>query len=265
MSQNASLSLGSGPFATYAHEPPAEDTFVAERFGHTKLSAIVRKPETGLNEVAAEKLSRLGVHIQRRDGVICGLIRVEPQNFVPLPGCTIKRRQHFRLESIDSFRIHRSSPLHQLGPIPFFEARALTDLQRTIEARWWALAEESERALARAHRFCASATIEVSPWRIQGAMSFEGHSLQLLFSPRGERACISAIDQRPVLTSSEVNYPSFKTGEPLPLEQLKLALGKARQYSNSEEQVPLEQAQQSIDLLFRDLELQENEMLESVA
>lgn len=123
------------------------------------------------------------------------LVELEPSRFAPVPGVLMPHRHPIQWTA-RGVRVLEPSPLAQLGTLavgPVADREALCAL---LEARWWALAEETERALLRARRVAPSARVALDPWRLEAQLDWGPRDIILWFSPRGDRALIMAMDGR---------------------------------------------------------------------
>ena len=132
------------------------------------------------------------------DGVIRGVLSVEPQRFETLPGAPIGPRQAFEVVLPRALRFADPSPLSQLGDLPILEATSAPKLVDKLIRAWSQRLQLIEAAVLAARAIAPNAQLYGDPWRIEGELSFDQHVVRLMFSPRGDRACVCAIDGRPV-------------------------------------------------------------------
>ena len=212
--------------------------------------------------VALSKLRWLGVQVYAgTDGIVRGQIQVDPRRFDPFEPARIAPLQRFEAIGPDRLHISPPEPLSQLGPVLFIDAQSHEELVARLAVGWRELVQRTRGALSVARTLSPDARLELDPWRIEGSLAVFGHAVRLLFSSRGDRACISAVDGRPVIsqaTSGRVILPV--AGPPdareseerwrAALEQAKACLGLVEPVVTPTR----EEESLSIDLLSRDLD-----------
>ncbi len=132
------------------------------------------------------------------DGVVRGVLHVEPRWFKSMPGAPIGPLQAFEVHMPGTLRFADPSPLSQLGNLPFLEAPSLRRLTDRLVRAWAQRVQLIEAALLTARELAPNAKLYGDPWRIEGEVPFREHMVSVMFSTRGDRACVCAIDGRPV-------------------------------------------------------------------
>lgn len=191
------------------------------------------------------------------DGVIRGVLGVEPRRFRTLPGAPIAPRQAFEVRVPGTLRFADPSPLSQLGDLPFLEAPSQTRLLEKIIRAWGQRVLLIEAAVLSARDLAPNAQLFGDPWRIEGEMSFGSHLVRMMFSTRGDRACVCGLDGRPV-DRAPVRRKILPVDQELTGEiwhaLLAEAVGQARACLGPPV-ISREERQLSVDLASRDLEI----------
>lgn len=89
-------------------------------------------------------------------------------------------------------RVLDPSPLARLGCLH----GTPNDLEASLEARWWSLAQETERALFRAGQVAPKAYVALTPWRIEAELERENTRVLVWFSAQGDRAVVMGLGGR---------------------------------------------------------------------
>ena len=132
------------------------------------------------------------------DGIIRGVLSVDPRQFESLPGAPIGPRQAFEVHMPGTLRFADPSPLSQLGNLPFLESPSLQKLTDKLVRAWAQRVQLIDAAVLTARGLAPNARLHGDPWRIEGEVPFQQHVVRIMFSTRGDRACVCAIDGRPV-------------------------------------------------------------------
>jgi len=205
--------------------------------------------------VAITKLKWLRVQVFAGD-VVKGQIMINPSCFEKLAGVTISSLQRFEVSGSDRLVIQAPSPLSKLGPIDFLEATSHEDLVLRIEGQWRAFVLGIGEAVKIAQRLASDAKLCFDPWRIEGTMIVNFERIRLLFSPRGDRACVTGIDNHPMINEPappRIILPVERGKDPEAHDRLwRSAIEQARKCV-AEVNAPHESQSLSLDLATRDL------------
>ena len=191
------------------------------------------------------------------DGVVRGVFTLEPRQFKTLPGAPIAPRQAFEVHMPGTLRFADPSPLSQLGDVPFLEATSLNRLTDKLIRAWSQRVQLIEAAVLTARGLAPNAQLYGDPWRIEGEVSYQNHMIRVMFSTRGDRACVCAVDGCPVdrapvrrkilPVDAKLNQEFWHSLLADAVDQAKPCLGPPV--------VSREERQLSIDLASRDLEI----------
>ncbi len=190
------------------------------------------------------------------DGVVRGVLSIDPKRFKTLPGAPIGPRQAFEMRVPGTMRFADPSPLSQLGDLPFLESPSLPRLIEKLIRTWSQRVQLIEAAVLAARRLAPNAQLFGDPWRIEGEVSFGNQMVRMMFSTQGDRACVCAIDGCPVdrapvprkilPVDADLPQPAWEYMLAGAIAQAKPCLGPPV--------VTREERQLSIDLASRDLE-----------
>lgn len=150
---------------------------------------------------------------RRSDGAIEGRLSVDPAAFEVIDGVEVKALHRFLV--IDSERLVFSapSPFAALGPVPFARASRSRQLLLIVQQSWRGLVARTRPSLELAQTLAPNAQVFGSPWRIEGSLRIHYEDVRLLFSRRGARACICALNGRPIVRAP--NEPRVVIAAPL--------------------------------------------------
>ena len=149
-------------------------------------------------------LRQIGVRLYRApDDTFLGRLSIDPLRFTGLEGLLPEPVQQVRISDSESFVFVPPSPLARLMAIPFRRANTFEALQDLIEKQWQKLVEETMKALEQARSLASNARVMAHPWRIEGSVRVHYEDLRLLFSPRGDRACVCGINGRALIVQPE--------------------------------------------------------------
>ena len=197
------------------------------------------------------------------DGVVRGVLSIEPRRFKALPGAPIAPRQAFEVRTPKTIRFADPSPLSQLGDLPLVEATSLTRLTERLVRAWAQRVQLIEAAVLTARALAPNAQLYGDPWRIEGEVPFREHMVRMMFSTRGDRACVVAIDGRPV-DRSPVRRKILPLDSEMTDELWSILLSDAVAQAKPCLGPPVvmrDERQLSIDLASRDLEIRPTEEL----
>jgi hypothetical protein len=211
------------------------------------------------SDVAVAKLRWLGVQVFKGgDGSVMGQIRVQPLRFAPLAGVRLEPHHRFRVLDKHRLQILAPSPLARCAPVPYLDLQSHEALEGLVEQAWQAVVAEAGQALAIAAQVAPDAHLLMEPWRIEGTVKVGQDEVRLLFSARGDRACVCGLNGRALVrqpASARIILP-VRTVAPRE-EQVALwraAIEQARVCMGPEREVIPEQASLSLDLASQDLE-----------
>lgn len=150
-------------------------------------------------ELSLRHLAAMGIPAAiESDGTVRGVITIDPRRFLALPGAPIAPRQAFEVTIPGTLRFADPSPLSQLGDLPFMETTSLAKMVDRLVRAWSQRVQLIEAALLTARNLTPNAQLFGDPWRIEGEVSFRHCTVRIMFSTRGDRACVCAVDGRPV-------------------------------------------------------------------
>ena len=210
-------------------------------------------------DVAVAKLRWLGVQVYKgSDGSVMGQIRVQPLRYTPLPGVRVEPHHRFRVLEGHRLQVLASSPLARCRPIPYLDLQSHLELENGLERAWRDAVEDAAQALAHATQVAPDAHLLMEPWRIEGNVKVGQDEVRLLFSARGDRACVCGLNGRALVrqpTGPRIILP-VRTEAPRE-EQVALwraAIEQARGCVAPQPEAVPEQAELSLDLASQDLE-----------
>lgn len=159
--------------------------------------------EIGLNsrarQIATTHLRHAGVRaFVTPRGAVRGQVLVHPERFPSIDGRGPEAEHPFVVLDGNTLRFLPSSSFHGFGPVDYVGFDGPIPFEKHLHQHWSAFGEQQLKALEAARTLTASAHIETPPWRIVGNTSHAHERLQLLFSPDGRRAVITAVGARPV-------------------------------------------------------------------
>ena len=201
------------------------------------------------------------------DGVVRGVLTIDPRRFKTMPGAPIAPRQAFEVRVPGAIRFRNPSPLSQLGDLTFMEAPSLPRLMEKLIRAWSQRVQLIEASVLAARRLSPNAQLFGDPWRIEGEVSFRDQVIRMMFSTRGDRACVCAIDGCPVDRApvSRKILPVDAELEPQIWEELLVAAVLQARPCLGPPVVSREERQLSIDLASRDLEHNQPDIVSSRA
>ncbi len=220
---------------------------------------IVTPEETSRQRnLAITRLRALGA--QASDGTLRGQVKVRNERLTAVMGVAAEPIQRFELMTPEQLRFSPPSLLEHAGAVSFMDLDRPDAFLARIEGLWADLARRTQQAVLSARQLSADAQLLVDPFRIEGSVNKHGEKLRLLFSLRGDRACISAVNGRPVvaqpktprvvlLTQTHENPVDLERRWRAAIEQAKACLMAVHGAPSKDED------QMSIDLATRDLEL----------
>ena len=149
-------------------------------------------------------LHSLGVRLYRGPGgAPHGRLSIDPVRFHGLEGLLLETVQHVRVFDSEHLVFTPPSPLARLGHVRFREIATFEQLQDELEGRWRTLVQQTVAALARARSVASNARVIAHPWRIEGSVRIHYEDLRLLFSQRGDRACVCGMNGRALAVQPE--------------------------------------------------------------
>jgi len=159
--------------------------------------------ESGLNsrarQIATTHLRHAGVRaFVTPRGAVRGQALVHPERFSPIDGRRPEAEHAFVVLDGTRLRFLPSSSFHGLGPVDYVGFDGPISFEKHLHGLWSAFGAQQSKALEAARALTPSAHVETPPWRIIGNTSHAHERLQLLFSPDGRRAVITAVGARPV-------------------------------------------------------------------
>lgn len=207
---------------------------------------------------SAERLGRLDVQLSVVEGTVLGSVMVQPLRFDPLEPVIIHPLQRFEVLPAEKIRVIGSSPLAHLGPVSFASVPVGGSLAQLLELAWREHVRLVKAALVRARQLARDAQLLLDPWRVEGSLLYNGERVQLLFSSKGDRACVSGLNGRPtvkpprlprVILSVDPTDDFLETDR-----KWRVAIEQARACLGPTEDVVPEEGQLSLDIASRDLE-----------
>ncbi|MCB9651117.1 MAG: hypothetical protein H6730_31670 [Deltaproteobacteria bacterium] len=210
-------------------------------------------------DVAVAKLRWLGVQVYKGgDGGVMGQIRIQPLRYAPLPGVRLEVHNRFRVLDGHRLQVLAPSPLSRCRPVPFLDLQSHEQLEHALERSWQEVVAEATQALTYAAALAKDAHLLMEPWRIEGTVRVGQDDVRLLFSARGDRACVCGLNGRALVrqpSNARIILP-VRTTAPRE-EQVGLwrsAIEQARVCVGPEPEAVPEQAELSLDLASQDLE-----------
>lgn len=215
-----------------------------------------------------ERLAQLDVQLSVVEGTVLGTAMVQPLRFDPLEPVVIHPLQRFEVLPAEKIRVIGSSPLAHLGPISFASVRPGDPIGQLLELAWREHVKLTKGAIIRARQLARDSQLYLDPWRIEGSLDYNGERIQLLFSSRGDRACVSGINGRPMVQPPRlprVILAVDPTDDFLETDRKwRVAIEQARACLGPSPQVVAEEGQLSLDIASRDLETSYSEAPEPV-
>ena len=168
---------------------------VERRQVHLRRRKILERRQGPLEQLRA---IRLPVH-RTSEGTIEGQLSIDPSRFESLPGIELERLHPFRVVDAERLVFVMPSPFAALGPVSFGRASRANALSLMVEQTWRGLVAQTRPCLELAQALAPNARVLGNPWRIEGSLRIQYEDVRLLFSRRGDRACICALNGRPIV------------------------------------------------------------------
>ncbi len=191
------------------------------------------------------------------DGRLTGRLRVPPLRFDGLADIMPEPVQAFVVTGPQRLSIMAPSPLSRCGMVPFGNMRDVNEIVDVLAARWRAVVDQTREALQSSRQLAANARVMLDPWRIEGQIEVHQQQVRLLFSPKGNMACINGLGGRPLVERAvgpRVMIPVPCIGPAAELQALwQRALAQANQCVAQAQVVIVEDEAMSLDIADEDL------------